>query len=376
MEEDVKKQLAQQMKEKQAGPPPGAAPGMFSRASRVEVACFYRSFSILMASEYPLPRALAMLANSTSNQDLSRSIKSMADRVEAGEPLSRCMASFPWYFDRVACATAQAAEETAQLEGALNFLADTVESEIEVRERASQALTYPALVMGMSIIVVVGVLYFVVPMFEGYMQDSGIEPTGIAAFVYGLSALVRFPLVPIVVVVGLIAAGWGGFTWRRNNPVGFYRSMGRIPILGGIMLQASLARFVAVFRMLVVNDIPVPKALELSVGTVENAHLQRIIRAMQSTVEQGRAMADVLKGQSGLPPIFVDMMSLAEETGRLDDILAHLARTLNAELGRKVGRLSGAAEPIMLVVLGVTVMIIMLSFFMPYLQMLGALGAG
>lgn len=378
MSDDVRARLEAQMKNRMEAadiPPAGAAPGFRARASRVEVGCLLRSFAILVRADYPLPRALETLGRSTSNPDLAQTVRSVGGRVEAGTPLSTAMAAYPWYFDRVVCSTVLAAEQSAQLGQALSFLADDIDEEIEVRDRAGQALTYPAIVLSASALVVLGVLYFAVPMFQGYLQDAGVKPSGIAAMVYSLSDLVRFPLVPVVIVAGLVGGGLSFRSWHRRDPVGFYRAMGRIPVLGGILMQASLARFVSVFRLLVVSGLPVPMALELAGGTVDNAHLRGVVAAMKHTVEQGRTMGELLRGQRGLPAVFVDMLGLAEETGRLEEILGHLAGTLRGEMSRRVGRISNTAEPLMLMVLGVVVLVIMLAFFMPYIEMLGGLGS-
>jgi len=181
--------------------------------------------------------------------------------------------------------------------------------------------------------------------------------------------------VPVAIVAGVVGGGLSFRSWRRRDPVGFYRAMGRIPVLGGILLQASLARFVSVFRLLVVSDVPVPLALELAGGTVDNAHLRGVVAAMKHTVEQGRTMGELLRSQRGLPAVFVDMVGLAEETGRLDETLGHLAATLRGEMNRRVGRISNTAEPLMLMVLGVVVLVIMLAFFLPYIEMRGGLGS-
>jgi len=176
MTDDVRAKLEAQMKNRMEAadtPPAGAAPGFRARASRVEVGCLLRSFAILVRADYPLPRALEMLGRSTSNPDLAQTVRSVGGRVEAGTPLSTALAAYPWYFDRVACSTVLAAEQTAQLGQALSFLADDIDEEIEVRDRAGQALAYPAIVLSASALVVLGVLYFAVPMFHGLPAGRG-----------------------------------------------------------------------------------------------------------------------------------------------------------------------------------------------------------
>ncbi|MCP4807363.1 MAG: type II secretion system F family protein [Proteobacteria bacterium] len=337
------------------------------RASKDTQANFYRSFAILIRSGYPLPRALQMLGNSTSHPDLAACIRQIGMAVDGGSPMSKAMARFPWYFDAVTCSVIEAAEEAARLSEALEFLADATEMELTVREQATSAIAYPAVVSAMGGAVLMGMLYFVVPQFQGVMTEAGVEVTGVAGWIYALSTFVQNPIVPIFMAATVVAGFIGAWKWRSSNPVSFYRAIGAVPVFGGIMEKASLARFTSMFNMLTTSGISIPRALELASGTVDHAKVKRVVAQMKANVEEGKTMSEAIKGQ-GLPTNFTDMMALAEETGKLDEILPNLSKALTAELSRSAGRVSLVAEPAMLVIVGVMVLGIMLAFFLPYFQ--------
>lgn len=370
LKDKIKEQLPQKEETKDAKG--GKRPSLFKRAGKDTVANFYRSFAILIKSGYPLPRALQMLGNSTSHPDLAASIRQTAMAVDAGSPLSKAMARSPWYFDEVTCSVVTAAEEAARLGEALDFLADAADMEIEVREQATQAVAYPAVVMSIATLVLLGILYFAVPQFAQYMVDAGVEVTGPAAIIYGLSDIVRIPVVPPVIIAGIVGSFFALSRWRRANPVGFYRAIGMIPIFGGIMEKASLARFTSMFNMLTASGVQIPRALELSAGVVDHAKVKNVVSAMKTNVEEGKTMKEAMEGKK-LPPNFVDMMSLAEETGKLSDILPNLSKALAADLSRSSGRVSLVAEPLMLIVMGTMVLGIMLAFFYPYFEMIAGM---
>ena len=371
LKDKIKDQLEdQQPEDKQSKG--GKSPSMFKRAGKETVANFYRSFAILIKSGYPLPRALQMLGNSTSHADLAACIRQIAMAVDAGSPLSKAMARSPWYFDEVTCSVITAAEEAARLGEALDFLADAAEMEIEVREQATQAIAYPAVVMSLATLVMMGILYFAVPQFASYMHDAGVEVTGPAALIYTLSDIVRIPIVPPAIIVGIAGTFFALSRWRRANPVSFYRAIGKVPVFGSIMEKASLARFTSMFNMLTASGVQIPRALELASGVVDHAKVKSVVGAMKANVEEGKTMKEAMEGKK-LPANFVDMMSLAEETGKLSDILPNLEKALRAELSRSSGRVSLVAEPLMLIVMGTMVLGIMLAFFYPYFEMIAGM---
>ena len=334
----------------------------------------FRSFAILAGADYPLARALLMLSNTTSNKDLSATLKKLMGQVESGVALSKGMSQFPWYFDAVVVSVIKAAEETARLPEALDFLAQNMEMEQEVRERATQALAYPGIVGSIAIVVIIGILYFAAPQFMSYIDQADIVISPWTSFVFGISKFVRIPLVPPIILITLGATIWFVMRWRRRDPLSFHRAMGNLPLFGHVLKQASLARFVNMFHMMCANSIAVPKALSLTKDTMDNGYLRKVVQEMQTNVEQGKTMAEAMKKHTRqLPAEFIDMMCLAEETGRIQEILPSLSKTLTSELMRTATRVRLVAEPVLIFGLGLIVLATMLAFFVPYFDMIGSI---
>jgi len=372
--------LRQQVQNQMYSEPEDSAPAskkqIFARtASTDEITSFYRSFSILMKSGYTVNRALNVLSETVSNEDLAKTLANINVQIEKGQQVSQAMSAYPWYFDAVSIGVFRAAEETARLSEALEFLAETAELGQDVRQRVTESISYPAFVGIVSILMINAILYFVAPEFSRYIQDAGIEITGLSKFVFALSDLVRMPIVPPVVFLSIALGIWSVLTWSRRNPMSFYRTLGRIPLLGSIMLKGSLVRFVSMFHMMNANGVSVAKSLKMAESTVHNEVLRKAIGDMHASVERGQSMTAPLKNYP-FPVRFIDMLRLGEQTGQFETILPNLTRSLTQELHRTTSRVTMASEPVMLLVLGGVVLVILLSFFMPYFDVIGSLSVG
>lgn len=350
-----------------------ASPGVWSRASRVEVAGFLRELAVLASGNYPLVRALRVLARTVSNANLSATVADIASQVESGAPLSKAMARYPWYFDTITVSTLKAAETSANLEEALNYLAEMMEYDQEIRDRIGNALAYPFVLSLLSAAVILMLMVFVVPNFAAYITEAGGEVTGLAAVIYGVSAFVSTPYgLPIVLAV-LGGAAWGLVRWRRRNEASFNRLMGYVPIFGRLMMLASLARFVNMLHILTANHVSLLQCLDLARGAVGNAYLTSAINDMYASAESGKSLAEPLKKYTNIPPVVADMIAVGEESGRLDEMLGFLARAVQADLNRITNRLTVLIQPLMLILMGGIVIAVTLAFFYPYFEVLTAL---
>jgi type IV pilus assembly protein PilC len=341
-------------------------------ASSQEVSTFFRSFSVLMKSGYTVNRALSVLSQTVSNKDLAKTLGEISNKIEAGSSLSKSVADYPWYFSPVSIGVFKAAEETARLSEALEFLADNADLNLEIREQVKEAVSYPIFVSMVSFALICGIMYFVVPQFAVYISEAGVEVNGFSSVVFAISDFIRLPFIAPVSILAVMLVAQGIYSWSKRYPLAFYRTIARIPLIGKVMLKGSLVRFVSMFHMMNMNGVPAAKALKMAEGTVANAVLQKAVKEMVQSVEQGRPMTAPLKKYS-FPVQFVDMLSLGEQTGQFDQILPNLTKSMTTDMSRTTARITMASEPIMLIILGTVVMSIMLSFFIPYFQVISAM---
>lgn len=382
--EVIKEQIREQLK---AGRPPEdkdkdpapQRPSIFTRAKRQEVANALREFSILIAAEYPLHRALRLLAANTANKHLASTIEQVAEQVETGAALWQCMARHPWYFDGVTLNVVRAAETSGKLAEGLGYLADLWEQDGEIRDKLGQALAYPTLLLFLFVGVISLLLVFVVPSFGKYIVQqegrAGIKLEGGAALVFAASDFLRAPYGVPVLLFLLAAPVFLLLQWKRRNPLSFDRMLGHIPVLGRLMLMAELTRFVNIMHLLLKSGVNLLQGLDLAKGSLGNAYLAQAVDEMHRSVEQGKTMVAPLDAYGEFPNRVKDMLAVGEESGKLEAMLGHLSRSMRAELMRTIDRLMVLLQPILLVLMGVIVLGTFLTFFLPYFDVLMALSA-
>lgn len=378
VDESIKNQLKGQLqaqKEETEDVAP-SAPGLFAkRASRVEVSSFLREFGVLIEAGYPVIKAVRLLGKNTSNPNLKQTIESIGNQVERGAPLSKSMGRYPWYFDPVVVNIVKASEASGKLDSGLTYIADMVDFDQEIRDKVGHALTYPVILFSTTLMIVVAMLVFIVPLFGKYLKEAGAEFTGTAAFVYKISEILRSPL--WLLTFALVGGGvlFGLYRFRKANELQFDMMVGRIPIVGRLMMLASLTRFVNMFHMLAVNGVGILQCLDLAKGALGNAYLRKAINEMHASVESGKSMAEPLKKYTDFPPVAIDMISVAEDSGKLAQVLSSLAKTMKTQLLRSADQITVLLEPIMLLVLGCIAMTVVLTFFLPYFEVLSAVAS-
>jgi type IV pilus assembly protein PilC len=378
---NVKEQLLQQLKastvneatHEETETIATGTPNFFSRANRIEVAAFMREFSILSRAEYPVVRALNLLSENTSNSNLRSTITQISGAVQTGTTLSAAFDEHPWYFDKVTISVVRAAEASGRLSEGLNYIADQYEYDQEIKDKVVTAMTYPAVLTVISFAVIAGVLTFIIPQFGAQLTDAGGKLEGLAAFVFSISQFVSHPIGIAATAAALILPTIGVIQWRRQNEASFTNAVSRIPIIGRIVMLGSITRFVNMLQILLSNDVKALQALELARGAVNNTTLRNAVSDMHANVEKGQAMASALDNYSAFPHVFRDMIAVGEESGKLTEMLSHLAKTMKNDLNRTTDRIMVLLQPFLLVFLGGIVLSTFIVFFVPYFELLTTL---
>jgi type II secretory pathway component PulF len=373
MTADIRSQIHQQLESEAVAPvakPRSAA--FFQRASRVEVAGFFRELAILLNAGYTAPRALRLLAGTLTNRDLRQCVEAVANETDTGADLSRSFAPYHWYFDEVTCSVVEASERAGRLPEGAEYLADLMEEDQELRDRIGNALAYPVVLLGLGFTVVLILLFFVVPTFARFLMEASAsgELTGMPALMYKLSLFLRHPVGFLSVMSGAVATAFFVARFRAHNPATFDRIIGRTPIFGRIMVLRSLTRFASTLRMLTVNGVTLRDALTLSRGSLRNRYLETAVDDMVAAAEEGRDFVEPLQDYSLIPPVFIDMLAVGAESGQLPQMLHHMARSMRAKLLRMTERLMVLLQPLMLVFMGAMVVSMFLFYLFPYFDLL------
>jgi type IV pilus assembly protein PilC len=340
-------------------------PGLGTRVKPAEVALFSRQFATLINAGVSLTRSLAILGAQNDNKRLAQVVDEVRVEVEGGGSLSQSMARHPKQFNRLYVSMIRAGEAGGNLDRTLNDLSANLEKQVELNRKIKSAMTYPAVVLGMVVVIMAAMLLFVVPVFTKLYKTLGGTlplPTRILVKVSGI-AVHGFPFFVILTVIGVIAfKKWVGTASGRNI---WDHLILKVPIFGTLVQKTSLARFSSTLGTLMASGVPVLEALDITSQTAGNTVVAAGVQSIADGARRGEPMAASLKDHPIFPPMVTQMISVGEETGALDQLLAKVAAFFDQEVEATVNALTSLLEPLMIVVIGSAVGATVISLYLP-----------
>ena len=269
--------------------------------------------------------------------------------------------------------TIRAAEESGTLAESLEFLADNINRDQEVRERLRRAVSYPLTTAVLTFAIFFLSLIFVVPQFRGLAEKGGIdaEVTGLSAFVFGLSDFLRgywilWGLVLIVLFLGSIR-------FVKSNPEIVDRVMLKIPFVNRLLTLSNLARFFDRLSVLLSSGVSILTSIKLAKETVANRVLRPRFAQMSQLAESGESLAKTFVDIPNVPANVVDMIRVGEDAGALPETLSIGAANIRKEMDRLYDRITRWIQPIGLLLVSVMVLVLVIALFVPYLSALDSL---
>ena len=279
--------------------------------------------------------------------------------------LSAALSSHPKVFDHLYSAMVRAGEASGSLDKALLSLAETMEKQVALRGKIKSAMAYPITALCIVLAIAAAVLLFIVPVFKGIFKELGGQlPTPTLILVTISNITVKyFPLVLLGLVV--FAIGFRYVISRPDGRVAWDTTKLKVPIFGQLMRKTAISRFSSTLSALLRSGVPVLEALEITRETVGNVVVARGVDSIIEGVKKGDPLARSLTQHPVFPAMLMHMMSVGEETGGLDDMLAKAAAFLDGEIERTVETLTSLLEPLMIVVLGGAVGSMVICLYLP-----------
>jgi type IV pilus assembly protein PilC len=340
-------------------------PGLGGKTKLKDIAVFSRQFATMINAGLSLLRALYILAEQTENKALCVVIDQVRQDVERGSSLSQALGRHPKTFSRLYVSMVKAGETGGVLDSVLLQLASTIEKQVELRRKIKSAMTYPAVVFCLCILIVAAMLLFIVPTFKNlYTQLGGTLPL----LTRTLISLSTFFTSFWWLIALLIGGSYYGFRRWINTPRG--RDLWdafklRVPVFGKLVHKTALTRFSSTLSVLLRSGVPILEALEITSETVDNAVLSRAVKDVQSSVKTGESMAKPLATHAVFPPMVTQMIAVGEETGAVDTMLDKIGEFYSQEVEATVNALTSLLEPILIIFLGAMVGGMVIALYMP-----------
>lgn len=346
--------LAQLRQRMESGPPDLA-----------ELILLSRQLYTLMRAGVPLGQGLSGLARSTRNATLRQALTTIKTTIEGGRELSAALALHPDIFTSIYVSTVRIGENTGRLDEAFLSLSEYLDRERDTRARIKAALRYPTFVI-VAIGIAIGVInVVVVPQFAQIFERAHVALPLPTRIIMGTSAffVAWWPM-----LLGGIVAGIAGFRIWSQTEQGRYqwdRIKLRIPIVGDIIYRATLGRFSRGFAMSLSAGVPLTQALTIMAQAVDNEYVGQRIRLMRNGVERGESLTRTAAATGMFTPLVLQMLSVGEESGAIDTLLAEVAGFYEREVDYDIKNLAQTIEPVLIAVLAVFVLIFALGVFLP-----------
>ncbi|GGY08209.1 type II secretion system F family protein [Paludibacterium paludis] len=335
-----------------------------------DIALFTRQLATLMKAGVPLLQAFDIAARGASKPSMTRLLLDVRMDVETGQSLAESFRRHPRHFDELYCNVVAAGETGGVLEALLDKLARYQEKTLMLKRKVKSAMIYPALVLLAGLGVTSIILIFVIPSFKDLFASFGAELPGPTRLVMTLSD--AFVALRWVLAAGLVG---GAFAIRQL----FQRSQAfrdridrltlRLPVLGNIVTKAAVARWSRTLATLFAAGVPLVEALESVAGAAGNKVFADATRMIQQDVSKGSSLSASMQRTDCFPVMVLQMTTIGEEAGMVDDMLNKIADFYEEEVDNAVAVLSSLIEPFIIVVLGVLVGGLMIAMYLPIFDM-------
>lgn len=345
------------------------------RITQQDITVFTRQLATMMKAGLPLMQAFEIVARGHSNPSMTQLLMSIRSDVEQGSSMGKAFAKHPKYFDRFYCNLVAAGEAGGVLEHLLDKLALYKEKTQAIKKKVKSALTYPIAVIVVAIALVLVMMMFVLPSFAKVYSSMGAELPGLTQTMMNLSEFfVAYGWVIIIAMIGSVVA----FVKIHSKSPALQKRVDawllKMPIFGNIVRKATIARWARTTSSLFAAGVPLVEALDSVAGAAGNILYEEATREIRAKVNQGMSLTAGMQATELFPNMVLQMASIGEESGSLDDMLNKAAEFYEDEVDNAVAQLSSLMEPVIMVVLGSIIGVILVAMYLPLFSMGDAIG--
>jgi type IV pilus assembly protein PilC len=344
--------------------------------STKDMAIFTRQFATMISAGLPLVQCLEILGAQTSNPVFAKAIVDVTHEVEAGSTLADALGKNKKVFDDLFRNMIAAGEAGGILDDILIRLAHYIEKADALKRKVQGAMVYPAVVLTVALGATAFMLIFIIPTFAKMFTDFGGElplPTKIVLMLSNFLRGYWWALAIGIVAIFISIGKWYKTDMGQKRIDGFLLKM---PVLGEVLLKGGVARFTRTLGTLISSGVPILSGLEITARTAGNRVLSDAILQARSSIREGETVGAPLKASGVFPPMVVQMISVGEQTGALDEMLTKIAVFYEAEVDQAVDNLTSIIEPVMIVVMGGIVGGMVVAMYLPMFKLISVVSGG
>jgi type IV pilus assembly protein PilC len=323
----------------------------------------------MINSGLPLVQCLDILAKQAEKDNFRKLISQTMRDVEAGSTLADALSRHPQVFSDLYVNMVEAGEAGGVLDVILGRLATYLEKMNTLKRKIRAAMTYPAVIFVVTIAASTFMLLFIIPTFAKMYSDFGSELPGLTRMVMGLSTFLRTRWYLLLAGLALAFVGFRRYYNTKQGRASVDRFLLKVPVLGTVLLKASIARFTRTLGTLVSSGVPILEGLEITAKAAGNTIVKNAVMKTRSSISSGQTIAGPLRESEVFPPMVVQMISVGEETGALDELLSKIADFYDEEVDSAVDQMTSVIEPLMIVLMGGIVGVMLIAMYLPIFKL-------
>ncbi|HEY9162468.1 MAG TPA: type II secretion system F family protein [Desulfomonilia bacterium] len=339
-----------------------------------ELVVFVRQFATMINAGLPLVQCLEILGTQQANAEFKRIITTIRQDVEGGSTFADALKKHPQVFDDLFINLVAAGELGGVLDIILNRLALHMEKSEAIKGKVKSAMVYPIIVICVAVVVVAILMIFVIPTFKEMFTSFGGSLPAPTQMVISMSNFFRgYWWVMIIIIVALLAA----FRYAMKVPKIRYqvdKVFLKLPLFGPLLRKVAVAKFSRTLSTMISSGVPIMDGLEITSKSSGNLVIEEGIKNVRQAISEGKPMADPLEATGLFPGMVVQMVSVGEATGALDNMLAKIADFYDEEVDAAVSALTASLEPMLMVFLGGTIGFLVVAMYLPIFKMGAVVG--
>ncbi|PYY41527.1 type II secretion system F family protein [Curtobacterium sp. MCPF17_046] len=343
-------------------------PGFEKHAGLKDLSIMARQASTMLSSGLSLLRALTILADQTENKKLKDILGKVRDEVEQGVSFSDAVGKYPVDFPPIMINMIRAGETGGFLDKAMDSIATNFEKEHKLRSTIKSAMTYPTVVLIMSLLSVVIMLIFIVPIFQDMFSSLGGKlPLPTMMLVYASHAMVWVgPILAVAIIVGWV---WYRANKNTDRVRGFLDPIQlKLPVFGVLSKKIVIARFARNFSNMIGAGVPILQALKIVGEVSNNIVVERALGRVAESVRKGESISEPLGKETVFPQMVSQMIAVGEDAGSMEIMLEKIAVFYDAEVESTTEALTSLIEPLLIAFLGVVIGGMIVALYLPIFQ--------
>ena len=339
------------------------------RTKNKDIVLMTRQLATLLEASTPIVDSIDITARQTKNKNLIHILYNLKEDLIQGKRLGNSMKKYPGIFSDTYVSMVSAGDSSGNLDTVFSKLADYLEESASIRQKVISALTYPLILIGFSILVIISLLAFVLPQVIDQFIKAGAELPFITKFLIGISN----NIIPILLVITFLSGSsyyiYKKYTKDKKNKLLVDKKVLAIPFLGNFILNSELERFSSTMELLLASGTNLDIALEECSKIFNNQYLSNIVMNAKDDVVEGKDFIIAMKHDEIFPDIFIQLISSGYRSGNLEKMFNKVSNFMKSEIENKRSVFLSLLEPIVIIFMGGFIMMIVLAILIPIMQM-------